>query len=195
MLSMIVPVMHVHFRKDAAGSLEVTEAGVSYKETKRAKKPHDYTWTWNDIERLTLYPDRVEIVTWKRNRPILAGTYTFKAKDAEALYPLFREKLPRRFIPEVARTDFEASARLPAVRDGQEGTLLVGADRLVFESEGAKGSHTWVMGEIENVSTADPLELTISSLATDYRLKLKQPLPEGLYNDLWRKLNIRSTHP
>ena len=195
MLSMILPVTHVHLRRDAPGNLEVTGAGVSYKETRRAKKPHDYAWTWNDIERLTLYPDRVEIRTWKRRLPHVPATFTFRTKDAATLYPLFRDKLPRRFVPEVARTDFEASARLPAVRGRREGILLVGSDRIVFQAEGTKGSHTWVIGEIENVSSADPLELTISSLGADDRLLLKQPLPEGLYDELWRKLNIKNPRP
>lgn len=186
MLAMLLPVIHVHLRRDEPGDLKITETGIEYTETKQHKKPHHWTWTWTDIQRLTLFPNRVEIVAWKGNHE-----FNFKGKNAESMYPLLRDKLPRRFIPEVAATGFTPTARLLAVRSGHEGELLIGEDRIVFQSATSEGSHTWILPEIDNISTSDPLDFTIHSLGVDYRLQLKQPLPEDLYNGLWRKLNVR----
>jgi hypothetical protein len=131
----------------------------------------------------------------------LAGrdrAFVFSGKDLDSSYPTFREHLPRRFVPEVALNLHGALTTVAAKRiegrSGFEGVLKFGEDLLVFQSEGPRGSHTWNLDEVENISSSDPLELTIASLGTDYRLQLKQPLPEGVYNALWRKLNVRRSH-
>jgi hypothetical protein len=190
------PVSHVNCTHDRPGTLSVTADGVEFKETKRQKHPHDFHWTWNDIQRLTLFPNRLEITTYKDVKWLLGRDreFTFTGKDLDAAYPLLHGPIPRRLVAEIARTAFEVTQRLPAKRlegrAGFEGTLLFGPGRIVFESETLRGSHTWMIEDVDNVSTSDPLELTVSSLGTDYRLQLKRPLPESLYQSLWRAVNL-----
>jgi hypothetical protein len=195
------PVTHRHIRGDEPGRLIVEDGGIRYTEAKLHKKPHDYKWGWNDIQKLELEPDRIEITTYK-DVPWLGGRdrrFTFFGTNLESTYPILRERLPRRLIPKIAvNSGLDIVAEIPAKRlegrGGFEGVLKIGEDRLVFQSESQGGSHTWNLDEVQNISSSDPLELTIASLGTDYRLQLKQPLPEGIYNALWRKLNVRRTH-
>ena len=81
---------------------------------------------------------------------------------------------------------------------GDEGVLQVGADAIVYKSAGKGDSRTWRYEDIENVSSAGPFELTITTFErakTHYgNLKgfsfvLKQRLEEARYNDLWWRLN------
>lgn len=195
------PVTHVHLRRDEPGRLQIEPDGIQYTETKSHKKPHEYRWAWTDIQKLVLEPERLEIVTYKDVK-WLAGLdkkFEFRGEGLEAAYPLLNKSLPRRLIPEIAVVaglglSVEVPAKRLEGRSGQEGLLRIGLEKIVFESSGKDGSHTWVLGEVENISSSDPLELTIASLGTDYRLQLKQPLPEGVYDGLWRKLNIKRSH-
>jgi hypothetical protein len=194
------PATHVHTRRDGPGVLTIDENGIAYKETDRHKKPHDYRWAWNDIQRLVLAPTAIEITTYKdigwqfgRDRE-----FSFRGKDFTPAYDLLRGRLQLRLIPEIALPVTSPLAEIPAKRldglKGCEGSLLIGDNQIVFKSDTPDGSHTWILPEVENISSSDPLELTIASLGTDYRIQLKQPLPEFVYNGLWRKLNTRRTH-
>lgn len=191
------PVEHVRLGRNESGVLEINNDGIRFEQ---ARHPHSYLWKWDDIQRLALSPDRIEITTYKDVR-WLAGRdrkFSFTGENLTAAYPLLRDALPRRFVPDVARTDFEPAGKYPAKRlegwGGHKGTLLIGNDRIVFVSEDDDGSHTWMLYDVENVSSSDPLKLTVASLGEEYRLQLKNPMPEAVYNGLWRKLNVRRTH-
>lgn len=190
-------VRHVHLRHDQLGTLSISSEGIAFHEAKPGKRPHDFRWTWEDIERLTLFPDRLEITTYKDVRWQLGrdGEFAFTGKELDAAYPLLQGRLPRRLVLEVARTEFAVAQRIPAKRlegrGGYEGTLLFGPGHIVFESLLPRGSHTWVLDEVDNISSSDPLELTVSSLGSDYRFQLKQRLPDDLYQGLWRAVNLR----
>jgi len=195
------PVTHVHVRRDQPGELQMESDGIRYTETTKHKNPHEYRWTWNDIQKVVLQPDSIEITTYKDVK-WLAGRdqrFLFRGKGLDAAWPLLRDVLPRRVVADIATlTPAPPLLELPAKRlegrGGHEGTLRIAADSIIFESATSSGSHTWLLKEVENISSSDPLELTIASLGTDYRLQLKQTLPEAVYNDLWRKLNVRSNH-
>jgi hypothetical protein len=194
------PATHIHTRRDRPGILTVDENGISYTESERHKKPHDYRWAWNDIQRLVLAPASIEITTyqdigWQFGRD---REFTFRGKDFTPAYDLLRGRLPFRLVPEIALPVASPLAEIPAKRldglKGYEGLLLIGDHQIVFQSGTPGGSHTWVLPEVANISSSDPLDLTIASLGTDYRIQLKQPLPEPVYNGLWRKLNARRTN-
>lgn len=193
------PVKHLKIGRDEVGLLSIGPEGIKYVSTPEKKHRH-YQWSWNDVQRLKLADDQLEIVTYK-DVQWQAGRdrrFNFKGHDFGKSYELLREHLPRRFVPRIARTDFQPSASYPAKRidglGGQEGTLLIGADRFVFKADGTEGSQTWVLADVDNVSSSDPMEFTIASLGSEYRFQLKRPMPESSYNELWRKLNTRS-HP
>lgn len=199
-LSTDYPVTHAHLRKGLPGTLTIDAAGIRYTETKQHKKPHAYTWKWNDIQRIVLSPLTIEITTYQDVK-WLAGrdlAFTFRGHGLDTAYPLLTPYLPRRVSPELATTGFTPIATFPAKRlegrSGHQGTLLIGDERIVFQSDAPLGSHTWIVPEIDNISSADPLEFTIASLGIEYRMQLKQPLPEALYNTLWRKLNTTKGH-
>jgi hypothetical protein len=187
---------HVHLHGSEAGTLTIDDSGVAFKESKLQKHPHEYRWAWDDIQLLTLSPDHLDILTYKDVKWLLGRdqAFAFTGIDLDRAYPTFRAHLPRRFVPEVANLDFDVREKIPAKRlegrSGWEGELLFGPDQIVFHSAAEHGSHTWILEEVENVSSSDPLELTISSLGRDYRMQLKRALPEALYSELWRRLNV-----
>jgi hypothetical protein len=187
---------HAHLRRNRPGVLTVDADGIRYVESVK-KKPHTFRWAWDSIQKVALSSERIEI-TGYRDRKWLAGMderETFSGTGLEVLYSTLRQHLPRRLVPELARTDFEVQASFPAKKQdgfgGSEGVLLLGRDRLVFRSDARRGSHTWILEEVDNISSSDPLQLTVSSLGAEYRLQLKKPLPETVYNELWRRLNVR----
>lgn len=192
------PVKHLRPGRHAErGQLSIQAAGIDYAAEKAARQPRHLHWTWNDIQRLVLSDERLEIVTYKDVK-WLAGRdrhFLFAGSGLSQSYELLRDRLPRRFVPRIARMDFRPLATFPAKwlegRSGHEGTLLIGADRLVFQAEGRGGSETWILGEVDNISSSDPMEFTIASLGAEYRFQLKQPMPESVYDGLWRKLNTR----
>lgn len=196
------PVTHVHLRRDEPGKLSIGADGVRYTETKVPKKGelHDFFWDWTEIQKLTLTPERIEIQTYEDAKWLLNRdrVFTFKGEDLDAAYPLLRDNLPRRFVPEIAlETAPDAkllARRLESRNKGYTGALLFAQDRLVFRSDTPAGSHTWIWDEVDNISSTDPLQLTVSSLGTDYRFQLREPLSNDLYNRLWRKLNTQRSH-
>ncbi len=193
------PVTHMHLRRDRPGVLFIDESGIRYTETEKHKDPHEYRWAWTDIQKLTLTPDRIEIVTYKDVKWLLNKDreFTFLGSKLDAAYDLLRGQLPRRLVAEVAvatAADDKLLARRLEGRTSYTGTLLFAQDRLVFASDTPRGSHTWIWTEVENISSVDPMELTVSSLGTDYRIQLREPLPQELYDSLWRKLNIQRSH-
>ena len=193
------PASHVHTRRDQPGTLTVDEAGVSFQET-TPKKPHQFRFGWSDIQRLDLAPSRIVITTyndigWQLGRD---RKFVFHGSDFSPAYTTLHQKLPRRLIAGIALPTASAMAEIPAKRligrGGHEGTLRIAADRIVFQSSSPLGSRTWTLPEVENISSSDPMELTIASLGEDTRIQLKQPLPDAVYNQLWRKLNKTKAH-
>ena len=81
---------------------------------------------------------------------------------------------------------------------GSQGTLLVSADRIVYQTSKAGESRTWRYKDIDNISSSGPFELTIMSAehsgwsragTREFRFQLKAELPEARYDDLWRRIN------
>lgn len=152
-------------------------------------------WKYDDIQRLELSPSRLEILTYQDARWQLGRDrrYLFDRLPehmAAQLYPLLSSKLDQRFVAALADPHVEALWLSPAKmlhgRSGANGTLKIGADRIVFESPSQ--SRTWRYRDIRNITTEGPLEFTISSADRDTRFQLKQVLPEDRYNDLWRRI-------
>jgi hypothetical protein len=148
-------------------------------------------WTYTDIRRLTLAPDRLAILTYE-GRKWYAVDH-LPAGAAAKLYPLLRERMDQRFIPELPDPDVQPLWRMPAKMEGgwtgANGILIVGADRIVFDSAEHDASRTWRYTDIANISHSGLFDLSLNTqLGTEVRFTLKQPLPEDRFQTLWLRL-------
>jgi hypothetical protein len=155
-------------------------------------------WTYTDIRRLTLAPDRLAILTYEDSkwRPGRERNYSVdRLPDGAAakLYPLFRSHMDQRFIAEMVEPGIRPLWQMPAKLEqgwgGANGTLIVGNDRIVFDSAEHDASRTWRFADIANVSHSGLFDLSLNTqLGTQVRFTLKQPLPEDRFQALWLSL-------
>ncbi|MGA2185211.1 MAG: hypothetical protein ABSH47_19505 [Bryobacteraceae bacterium] len=148
-------------------------------------------WTYTDIRRLTLASNRLAILTYK-NRKWHAVDHLPDGAAAQ-LYPMFRQRMDQRFVAELPDPDVQPLWRMPAKVErgwkGANGMLIVGADRIVFETAVHDASRTWRYTDIANISHSGIFDLSLSThLGTEVRFSLKEPLTEERFHALWLRL-------
>jgi hypothetical protein len=153
-------------------------------------------WSYTDIRRLTLAPGRLAILTYTGRREYVVDHLPDGA--AAQLYPLFRARMDQRFIADLSDADLPDADvqplwRMPAKLErgwkGANGVLLVGADRIVFDTAEHDASRTWRYTDIANVSHSGLFDLSLSTqLGAEFRFSLKEPLTEERFHALWLRL-------
>lgn len=203
-------VRHDHIRKGCAGTLTIDERGVAYHQAAAKRHPHDWSWDYSNIQQFELSAKRIRVLTYSDNRWKLGvdREYTFTALDGSdfsSAYALLKDRLDQRFVAELADADvrpiWEISVKHLGRISGSEGLLIVGETRIVYQT-GRKGdARTWRYGDIDNIGTSGPFNLTLTTFERarshygsrkDFNFQLKEPLDERKYNELWRRLNLRS---
>jgi hypothetical protein len=186
-------VRHKHTHKGAPAVINFNDSRVWFEDKKHAE-----TWKYEDIQRLELAPDKLTILTYEDKKWQLGRDRVYEfdqlPKDMAAqLYANLHARLDQRFVAQVADSFVEPIWQAPAKVlhgwYGAQGTIKVGADRVVFESPQPGDSRTWRYSDVTNFSSAGPYELTLTSLDGSTRFQLKQALPEDRFNDLWRRIN------
>jgi hypothetical protein len=199
-------VRHKHLRKGAPGKLQVTESGISFEETGK-NRGHSREWKYSDIEQLVLSDERLRVLTYEDIRWQFGRDRAFEFDQlpeafTAALYPMFRERLDQRFVAALVDTDFQPlwqiGVKVVHGLAGSQGVLLIGSDRIAFETHDKGVSRTWRIGDIEMVSSSGPFDLAITTFErsswyrgspTELRFQLKEVLPESRYQQLWRMVN------
>jgi hypothetical protein len=201
-------VRHDHLWKRGAGTLVITERGVSFQElTKKQQVKHAVELEYQDIQELKLSADKLTLVTYKDRkwRLGLDQEYEFTlapGQNFSEAYALLKDRLDQRFVAAVADEQIqplrEISVKLLGRMTGSEGVLQVGADRIVYRTAKKGLSRTWRYRDIENISTSGPFQLTLTTherAKTHYgnlkgfNFQLKQALDEKRFNLLWRQVN------
>jgi hypothetical protein len=201
-------VRHDHLWKSGAGTLVVTERGVSFQElTKKKKVKHAFELNYQDIQELKLAADKLTLVTYKDRKWLLGidKEYKFTLTPGQSFsetYALLKDRLDQRFVAAVADEQiqplWEVPVKLLGRVTGSEGVLEVGADRVVYKTTKKRESRTWRYGDIENISTSGPFQLTLTTYERakthygnlkGFNFQLKQTLDEKQFNLLWRQLN------
>jgi hypothetical protein len=201
-------VRHDHLKGFGAGTLVITERGVSFQElTKKKQVKHAFDLSYQDIQELKLSDDRLALVTYKDRKWLLGLDKEYDFTLAPGLsfheaYALLKDRLDQRFVAAVADEQvqplWEIPVKLLGRVTGSEGVLQVGPDRIVYNTSGKQQSRTWRYRDIENISTSGPFQLTLTTYErarTNYgnlkgfNFQLKQALDEKQFNLLWRRLN------
>jgi hypothetical protein len=198
-------VRHRHAPGGEAGVLRLTEDGIAFEEDGRYAA-HSRQWRFQDVEQLTLSSSSLRILTYEDQRWKLGDRqFVFdRLPDnlAAQLYPIFSRRLDQRFVAALAddqvKARWEAPVKLMRWRGGPQGTILVGSDRIVFKTTAPEESRTWRLGDIDNVSSSGPFDLTLTTFERaganyagrkDFHFQLKRPMAESDYNALWRDVN------
>jgi hypothetical protein len=182
-------VRHDHLKGGCLGVLVFDDRGASFE-----GRGHSLKWNYDEIQQLRLTPAELRVTTYRDSKWKLGGdrSYTFRGAFGEA-YEFLRDRLDQRLVAGVADEDVRPLWEVPVKRltrfGGSDGVLLVGSDRLVFQSSSA--SRTWRYSDIESVSSTGPFDLTVIGLERAYRFQLKRPLDESRYNELWRAIFLR----
>lgn len=203
--------------KPSEGLLTINDQGVSYqqvipegrrkKKSKKPPKPESIRFDYQDIQELWVSSDKLVLVTYRDRKWFLGIDKEFefylpKGKSFENAYTMLKDKLDRRFVAAMADTQasvlWELPVKLLGTIKGSEGTLQVGPDRIVYKTDRARHSRTWRYQDIENVSTSDRYQLTITTYERakthygsmkGFNFQLKQPLDEKRFEALWKRLN------
>jgi hypothetical protein len=199
-------VRHQHLRGGAMGTLRITQDSIAFEE-KSKNGTHSREWKYADVQQLSLSPAELRILTYEDRKWQLGRDreYVFDRLPeglSQQAYGLFHQNLDQRFIAELAdpdvRTLWQAGAKLRRGLGGSEGTLRIGEDRIVYQTSASGESRTWRLQDIDNLSTAGPFDLAITTIELsgwrhagphEFRFQLKQALPENRYNELWRRIN------
>jgi len=197
--------------KFGAGALVLTERGVSFQElTKKKQVKHAFELNYNDIQELKLSADKLTLVTYQDQkwRLGLDKEYEFTLAPGHSFseaYALLKDRLDQRFVAALADEQtqplWEIPVKLLGLVSGSEGVLEVGADRIVYKTARKGQSRTWRYGDIENISSSGPFQLTLTTYERakshygnlkGFNFQLKQALEEQRFNLLWRRLNQTS---
>ncbi len=202
-----------HFKRvGQKGTLTVNESGISFAESVNGKKPpkHPQAWRWDyqDVQQLIISPKSMTVLTYRDNKWKLGAdrVYQFDLVSdgtfADA-YELLKNRLDQRFVAQVPENNvpnllWEIPVKRLARFSGDEGTLQVGTDRIVYMSAKPGASRTWRYEDINNISSSGPFDLTLTTFERakldygsrkQFAFALKQRLNEARYNDLWLRLN------
>jgi hypothetical protein len=202
------PVRHDHAFRDRPGTLRITSDGVAYTET-AGEKPssHRWNWAWTNIQQFYVSEQRLTILTYQDSKWRLGvdREYTFEAAQGRSfseVYAFLRQRLDQRMVAALADQDvrplWQVPAKLLGRLWGSEGVLIVGPDRIVYQTARPGLSRTWRDQDIENLTSSGPFELTITTFERSkfhygnrraFNFQLKQPLDEKRYDELWRRVN------
>ena len=199
-------VEHRHPRHSGAGTLSITDDGLSFTET--GKHPeHSRVWKYEQIQQLELSATRLRVLTYEDSRRQLGRDreYVFDNLPADFLkstYPMWKDKLDQRFIAALADPEITTLAEFPAkllgLTKGVEGTLLFAEDQIVFRTGKPGYSRTWRFTDIDNVASAGPFDFSVVTLehhgawntgTRDFRFQLQRPMEEARFNELWRRMH------
>jgi len=194
------------------GTLVITESGIvfeeKYKNDKKLKHPHAWRWDYQqDIQQLKIAPKSLKVLTYKDNKWKLGADreYQFDLvsdQSFEEAYRLLKGRLDQRLVvaipDQISNILWEIPVKHLLRFRGDEGVLQVGPDQIVYQSRNPVESRTWRYEDIENVSSAGPFQLTITTFERakthygnlkGFNFELKQRLEESRFNDLWLRLN------
>jgi hypothetical protein len=189
------PARHQHLLGFCAGTLTVDANGIRFS----GRRGHAWNLPYGQIQQLTLYPGSIHILSykdssWKLGKDV---SYTFTGEfPTEALERQWSAKLDQRFVAAVAvepasdLSGIKFPAKELGLTKGTQGTLTFGGNAVVYDSPLAP--HTWRYNDIQFISSANPFQLTITTLEKQFHFQLKQAINESTYNQLWLEIEKKN---
>ncbi|MBK7929126.1 MAG: hypothetical protein IPJ98_17105 [Bryobacterales bacterium] len=203
---------HDHRKGSCLGAVSITAEGIEYREGPRdkpRKKPHRYAWTWADTQQATLSAKELTVLTYEDRWLKLGADRQMRfaltpGTDLATANAALRQALGRKFVAALLATDAAPLWTLPAKHlhgfRGTLGTLELRGGGLGFRSPTL--SRTWTWDDLENVSSAGPYELTLTTFERsrlhyggrrDFTFQLREPITPAQVDQLWRRIT-RPSH-
>ncbi|HPQ16255.1 MAG TPA: hypothetical protein PLP04_13565 [Bryobacteraceae bacterium] len=187
----------------AAGTLLITDEGISFAETgKNGKEPaHKWHWAYEEIQQLELFPKHMRLLTYQDDKWKLGADRRYRFDgDFTGAYPLLKARLGNRLVAALPIKDLKAEWEIPVKHllrfGGTHGVLRFGEDQVAYITDKEDDMRIWSYSDIESVS--DPYQLTITTYEKaalhygnrkSFNFQLKKRLDEARYNRLHRKIN------
>jgi hypothetical protein len=179
------PARHQHVRKFCEGTLTVDATGIRFS----GPKGHAWTWPYAEIQQLKLYPGSIHILSYKDSSNWKLGkdvSYTFTGKfPTEILERQWSAQLDERLV--VGQASGLSGRKFPVKQlgliKGTPGTLTFAESAVVYDAP--RDARTWRYSDIQFISSANPFQLTVTTLEKQFEFQLKQPIDESTYNQLW----------
>jgi hypothetical protein len=195
-------VRHEHLHGGVTGTVRVTADSIAFEEQGK-HTAHSREWKFSDIQQLSLSATQLRVLTYEDRKWQLGldREYVFDRLPeglVSELYPLFAKTLDQRFVAGLADEGVHPLWQMGAKLRGTQGTLMVGEDRIVYQTSARGESRTWRFEDIESISTGGLFDFSITTLersgwrqagSTEFHFELKEALHEDRYNQLWRRLN------
>jgi len=192
-----IPAEHEHWRKGCPGVLQIDERGIRFLPKVTGPKAHEWSWAWQDVQRLELSEQQIVVVTYEDIRWRLGAdrAVRFRALQGQSFldgYNLLRDRGDVRLVAQVADKLEPLLWEVPVKRlgrvQGSQGHLKAGQSRLIYESSSPNRSMTWKYKEIQNISLLALDRLAVATAAGQYVFQLKAPIDEARYDELWRRV-------
>jgi len=188
------PVYHKHLRKFCAGTLTVDDKGIGFS----GPKHHAWIWPYAEIQQLTLRSGSIHILSYKDSSNWKLGkdvSYTFTGEfPTEDLERQWSATLDQRFVAAVGQASglsgLKFQVKQLALTKGTQGTLTFGGTAVVYDT--VRDPRTWRYNDIQFISSANPFQLTITTLEKQFRFQLKQAITETAYNQLWLEIEKKN---
>jgi hypothetical protein len=122
--------------------------------------------------------------------------YTFTGKfPIELLERQWSAQLDERFVAAVGgQTSGLSILKLPVkqlgLMKGTQGTLTFATDAVVYDTP--VDPRTWRYRDIQFISSANPFQLSVTTLEKQFYFQLKQAISESTYNQLWLEIEKKN---
>jgi hypothetical protein len=196
------PVRHEHLYKSCSGTMTADDSGIRF-----SGPNHSFTWSYDEIQQLRLEPGKLRILTYADSRLRLGADreYEFVGDlPVAGLYALWKRRMDERFVAEVSQPEVAGFSvpvkHLKPIR-GSQGTLVFGADSILYSTSLRGDSRAWRYTDIDNISRSGPFQLTITTFEhassqygsrKGFNFELKQPITEARYNEIWLRIENKS---
>lgn len=201
-------VEHDHTIGSCKGELIISQAGVEYQ---TSKKEHTRKWSYTDIEMIKLRsPRKLAILTYESARMTLGRdrAFEFKVLDKEVtkevsdfLLKRVERPLATMFVASEEKPQYAIPVRHRRSFGGDQGTLKVYADRMVYESQKPESSRYWRWSDIKSFSLIDRYEFSITTFepklggpTKTFNFDLKEQVNDAMYDYVWARV-YRPTLP
>lgn len=146
-----------------------------------------------DISQMTVSPERVDIRLFSGRKLRLKFPHNeAKAREIIAAWrPLLDNRLVAALPAAPTEVEWEVPVQLKRLLPGPQGVLRFTKDTIIFATDARGQSRIWRYDDIDNISSADPFELTISTHERHHRLynfTLKQRTDQKRIDAIWRRL-------
>ncbi|MGH8245385.1 MAG: hypothetical protein ACREUU_03020 [Gammaproteobacteria bacterium] len=188
-------VRHKHRWGSCEGALRVSKDGVGYE---TAHQKHARTWSFRDIRHAD-FRSKTRLALRTYGAP---ETWHFHLREGDwspDAYRLLARRVERgvtsRILYPATTFLYELPVRHRHLRGGCEGTLRIGLEETIYDTQEPKHRRIWRSRDLRSFGSAGPHDLRLTTEEETFTFDLKQPLQKEVYDHLWKTTHEKGTTP